>query len=93
MTARRRSAGQDGRMAPGQAGRAGMIRAHAAWRQKMPGTTGATKRPVNQSPNAKVLGTAALAAAPRAGLRKPLADLRQPREQIQAALGALFGAC
>ena len=40
-----------------------------------------------------VLGTAALAAAPRAGLRKPLADLRQPREQIQAALGTLFGAC
>ena len=41
---------------------------------------------------AVVLDTAAIGAVPRAELRRPVADLRPAREQIQAALDTLFGA-
>ena len=41
---------------------------------------------------AVVLDTAAIGAVPRAELRRPVADLRPARDQIQAALDTLFGA-
>jgi len=42
--------------------------------------------------DAVVADTAALGAVPRAELRKPVANLRDAREPVQAALDTLFGA-
>ena len=43
--------------------------------------------------DAVVLDTATLGAVPRSELRKHVAHLQVAREQVQAALDALFGAC